>query len=94
MPSLFTFPGEPAWNDADQAVEFTVELAEYKGKVYVGRRVLNDLIGHRPSPDECLQYFHLNRTTFERIAEAKVRSRELDQDANVRITGRDVRLRR
>ena len=92
--ALFSFPGEPVWNTAEQAVEFTVQLGGYEGKIYVGLRVFHDLVGHRPSPDECVQWFHLNRTVFERITEAKVRARELDQDANLRITARDVRRTR
>jgi hypothetical protein len=48
-------------------------------------------VGSRPSPDECLQHFHLERPRFERAAEARIRARALDDDANIRLTGRDVR---
>jgi hypothetical protein len=37
--------------------------------------------------------YHLHRTRFERIAERKLRRRQLTDDANVEITGRDLRER-
>ena len=88
---MFVFPDEAAWNEAEDAVEFPVRLGEYEGKVFVPRRVFHDMIGARPSPDRCVEWFHLNRTVFERIAEAKLRARELSDDANIRLSGRDVR---
>jgi hypothetical protein len=37
-----------------------------------------------------VQHYHLNRTALERVVEAKVRERQLDDDANIRISGRDL----
>jgi hypothetical protein len=37
--------------------------------------------------------YHLQRTRFELIAERKLRRRQLTYDANVEITGRDLRER-
>ena len=88
---MFVFPDDAGWNDGEDAVEFGVRLGDYAGRVFVPRRVLQSLIGARPGEAECLAHFHLNRTEFERIAEAKLRARELDEDANIRITGRDLR---
>jgi hypothetical protein len=88
---VFTFPDDAQWNEAEEAVEFSVEIGEYRGRVFVPRRVIHGLLGARPTPEECLQYFHLERTNFERLAEEKVRTRQLDDDTNIRITGRDLR---
>jgi hypothetical protein len=38
-----------------------------------------------------MEYFHLARTDFERVVEQKIVARELDTDANIQITTRDVR---
>jgi hypothetical protein len=41
----------------------------------------------------CLEAYHLHRTRLELIAERKVRRRQLTDDGNVEITGRDLRER-
>jgi hypothetical protein len=88
---MFVFPDDASWNDAEDAVEFGVRVGDYAGRVYLPRRVLQSLIGARPKAEDCIAHFHLNRTAFERIAEARLRARQLDDDANIRITGRDLR---
>jgi hypothetical protein len=40
-----------------------------------------------------LEAFHLQRTRFELIVERKLRRRQLTDDGNVEITGRDLRER-
>jgi len=37
-----------------------------------------------------IEAYHLQRTRFERIAERKLRRRQLAEDGNVEITGRDL----
>jgi hypothetical protein len=88
---MFIFPEEARWNDSEEAVEFDVRLGDYAGKVFVPRRVFHGLIDARPKAEQCVEYFHLNRTNFERIAEEKIRVRQLDADANIRISARDLR---
>jgi Protein of unknown function (DUF1488) len=88
---MFTFPDDACWNDEEDAVEFGIRLGEYEGRVFLPRRVLQSLIGVRVKAEDCLAHFHLYRTEFERMAEAKVQARQLDEDANIRITGRDAR---
>jgi hypothetical protein len=88
---MFVFPDDACWNDAEDAVEFGIRFGDYEGKVFLPRRVLQSLIGARVKGEDCLAHFHLNRTEFERIAEARVQARQLDGDANIRITGRDLR---
>jgi hypothetical protein len=44
-----------------------------------------------PIPERCVEAYHLQRTRFERAAERKMRRRQLTEDGNVEITGRDLR---
>ena len=90
---FFTFPADARWNAERQAVEFGVAIGEYEGVVRVPRRVFQRLLPERPTPERCLEAYHLQRTRFERIAERKLRRRQLTEDGNVEITGRDLRER-
>lgn len=88
---FFEFPEDARWNDDLDAVEFSVILRPYEGTVRVGRRVFQGLFDQRPTPERCIEAFHLQRTRFEMIAERKLRRRQLTEDGNVEITGRDLR---
>ena len=88
---FFTFPEHARWDDEGQAVEFGVEIGEYRGVVRVPRRVFQRLLPERPTPERCLEAYYLQRTRFERIAERKLRRRQLTEDGNVQISGRDLR---
>jgi hypothetical protein len=88
---FFTFPEDARWNVERQAVEFGVEIGEYRGVARVPRRVFQRLLPERPTPERCLEAYYLQRTRFERIAERKLRRRQLTEDGNVEITGRDLR---
>jgi hypothetical protein len=88
---FFAFPEDARWNAEQQAVEFSVEIGEYHGLVRVPRRVFQRLLPERPTPDRCLQAYYLQRTRFEGIAEWKLRRRQLTEDGNVEISGRDLR---
>jgi Protein of unknown function (DUF1488) len=88
---FFTFPGEPRWSAERDAVEFEVQLGEYRGLVVVPRRLIRSRLGHAVTVEQCVGFVHLHRTEFERVAEAKLRARALDADANVTIDGRDLR---
>jgi hypothetical protein len=88
---MFIFPEDVRWNDSEEAVEFDVRFGDYEGKVFVPRRVFQSLFGTRPKAEQCIEQFHLNRTSFEQIAEQKIRVRQLDEDANIRISSRDLR---
>jgi hypothetical protein len=76
---------------AAQAVEFGVEIGEYQGVVRVPRRVFQRLLPEGPTPERCVEAYYLQRTRFESIAERKLRQRQLTEDGNVEITGRDLR---
>jgi hypothetical protein len=90
---FFEFPEDARWNDERNAVEFSVILRPYEGTVRIGRRVFQGLLDQRPTPERCVEAFHLQRTRFEMIAEHKLRRRQLTEDGNVEITGRDLRER-
>jgi hypothetical protein len=88
---FFTFPEDARWNAERQAVEFGVVVGEYEGVVRVPRRVFQRLLPDQPTPERCVEAYYLQRTRFERIAERKLRTRQLTEDGNVEISGRDFR---
>jgi hypothetical protein len=91
---FFTFPENARWDAVGQAVEFGVEVGEYQGVVRVPRSVFQRLLPESPTPERCLEAYYLQRTRFETIAERKLRVRQLTDDGNVEITGRDLREKR
>ena len=88
---FFTFPEDARWDAETQAVEFGVGIGEYEGVVRVPRDVFRRFIDGAVTPDKCIEAYHLHRTRFEIIAERKLRQRQLTDDGNVAITGRDLR---
>jgi hypothetical protein len=88
---FFTFPDDGRWNAERQAVEFGVEIGEYRGVVRVPRRVFQGLLSERPTPERCVEAYYLQRTRFESIAERKLRRCQLTEDGDIEISGRDVR---
>src|SRR5436305_13864840 len=90
---FFAFLEDARWNDERDAVEFTVLLGEYQGTVRVNRRVFQRMLDQSPTPERCLETFYLQRTRFELAVERKLRRRQLTDDGNVEITGRDLRDR-
>jgi hypothetical protein len=88
---FFTFPENVRWDPERQAVEFGVEIGEYQGVVRVARHVFQRLLPESATPERCVEAYYLQRTRFESIAERKLRLRQLTEDGNVEITGRDLR---
>jgi hypothetical protein len=68
-------------------------IGEYEGVARVSRRVVQILLPEASTPERCLEAYHMHRTRLELIAERKVRRRQLTDDGNVEITGRDLRER-
>jgi hypothetical protein len=91
---FFSFPEDARWNANRQTVEFSVGVGEYEGVVRVPRQVFQRFIDGTVTPERCLEAYHLHRTRFELIAERKLRNRQLTDDGNVEITGRDLRALR
>jgi Protein of unknown function (DUF1488) len=91
---FFRFPPDARWNLEHFVVEFGIGVGEYEGVARVSRRVFQVLLPEAPpAPERCLEAYHLHRTRLELIAERKVRRRQLTDDGNVEITGRDLRER-
>lgn len=90
---FFRFPPDARWSAERAAVEFGIGIGEYEGVVRISRRVFQSLLDQAPTPERCLEAYHLDRTRFELIAERKLRRRQLTDDLNVEITGRDLRER-
>ncbi len=89
--NLFSFPDDARWSEAEAAVEFGVAIGEYRGLVRVRRQVFQSLLDQRPTPERCLEAYHLCRSELERAAEAKLRARALSADGNIELTLRDLR---
>ncbi|MBV9014794.1 MAG: DUF1488 family protein [Alphaproteobacteria bacterium] len=89
---FFTFPEDARWNANSQAVEFGVGIGEYEGVVRVPRQVFRRFIDDAVTPERCLEAYHLHRTRLELVVERKLRNRQLTDDGNVEITGRDLRV--
>lgn len=84
-PMFFTFPDDARWNAERQAVAFGVEIGEFRGVVRVPRRVFQRLLPETPTPERCVEAYHLQRTRFEKAAERKLRRRQVTEDGNVEI---------
>ena len=88
---FFIFPEDARWNADRQAVKFGVEIGEYQGVVRVPRRVFQGLLPETPTPERCVEAYYLQRTRLESIVERKIRRRQLTEEGNVEISGRDLR---
>lgn len=88
---FFAFPGSARWNEDQEVLEFDVGIGDYQGVVRVPRAVFRQLLGHAPTPTQCVEAYYRERTAFEIAAEEKLRARLLTRDGDVEITGRDLR---
>lgn len=91
--NLFSFPDDARWDGVAGAVEFGIAIGEYRGVVRVPRYVFLSLLAERPTPEHCIEAYHLHRSQFERAAEAKLRAHALSADGNLDLTLGDLRLR-
>jgi hypothetical protein len=87
---FFRFPPDARWNPERSVVEFGIGIGDYEGVVRIPRRVFQTRLDQAPTPERCLEAYHLQRTRFELIAESKLRRRQLTDDLNVEIIGRDL----
>ena len=90
---FFSFPPDARWDADRYCVEFGIGIGEYQGVVRVHRGAFRSLLSETPTPERCLEAYHLHRTRLELIAERKARRRQLTEDGNIEITGRDLRER-
>jgi hypothetical protein len=77
-------------NPERSVVECVIGVGEYEGVVRVSRRVFQILLSEGLAAERCLEGYHLHPARLELIAEGKVRRRQLTDDGNVEITGRDL----
>ena len=89
---FFTFPEDAHWNADTETLEFGVEIGEYQGVVRVPRQVFRRFIEGAVTPERCLEAYHLHRTRLELVVERKLRNRQLTDDGNIEINGRDLRV--
>jgi hypothetical protein len=89
--NLFSFPDDVCWNAVAGAVEFGVEIGEYRGVVRVRRQVFQAWLQSSPTPQNCVEAYHFSRAAFERAAETKLRARDLTDDGNIELTSRDLK---
>jgi len=86
---FFTFPEDARWNPERIAVEFGVEIGEYRGVVRVPRRVLQQLLGTRPHRNGASKPI----TSIDLGSNSCGAEDPATDDGNVEITGRDLRER-
>src|SRR5436190_24059314 len=88
---FFTFPEDARWNEERDTVEFSVILGPYEDTVRVPRRSFQGLLDRSPTPERCVEAFHLQQTRSELSVVRKLRRWQLTDDGNVVITGLDLR---
>jgi hypothetical protein len=86
---FFTFPEDARWNVEQQAVEFGVEIGGFSGVVARAAAGVPTPPTVLATPERCVEAYYLQRTRFESIAERKLRRRQLTEDGDVEISGRD-----
>jgi hypothetical protein len=67
-PMFLHLPEDAHWNAERQAVNFGVEIGEYRGLVRVPRRGFQRLLLERPIPERCVQAYYLQRSVQPRSA--------------------------
>src|SRR5258708_2168195 len=92
LDKLAADPPNAHWNERP-AVEFGIGIGDYEPIVRIPRRVFQSLLADAPTPQPCLEAYYLQGTRLELIVERKVRRRQLTEDGNIEITGRDLRER-
>jgi hypothetical protein len=90
---FFRLPPDARWNPDRNTVEFGIGVGEYGSVVRVSKRVFQILVPDAPTPERCVEAYHIHRTRLELIAERKFSATAADRLRNVEITGRDLRER-
>ena len=88
---IFTFPDDAEWDDELRAVIFSVEVGEYRGQVRVPRSLFQSLLPVSPTPEACVEAFHLERARFEQAVERRIRERRLSPDGNIDLSVADLK---
>jgi hypothetical protein len=72
---FFRLPPDARWNPDRNIVEFRIGGGEYESVVRVSERVFQILVSDAPTPERCVEAYHIHRTRLELIAERKFRWR-------------------
>ena len=59
---FFRFPPDARWNAQRASVEFGIGVGEYEGVARIPRRVFQRLLDQAPTPERCLEAYHLQRS--------------------------------
>jgi hypothetical protein len=62
----------------------------HAGICAVHRLAFRTLLGHAPTPEDCVAYFKANEQAFQAAARGKIVRRGLGPGANFHLTSRDV----
>ena len=87
----FTFPEDARWNPERRpwsSGSRSTSTAAWSGCAAAGDPRATAGAAH---PEPCVEANYLQRTRFECIAKRKLRRRQLTEDGNVEISGRDLR---
>ena len=76
---FFRLPPDARWNPDRNTVEFGIGVGEYESVVRVSKRVFQILVPDAPTPERCVEAYHIHRTRLELIAERKFRRRLLER---------------
>ncbi len=77
---FFTSPEDTRWNPDRDAVEFSVILGQYEGTVRIARRVFQRLLDQSPTPERCMEAFHLQRCQRRREDASAGRSKNASRE--------------
>jgi hypothetical protein len=68
---FFRLPPD-ARSNARNIVEFGIGVGEYESVVRVSKRVFQILVPDAPTPERCVEAYHIHRTRLELIAKRKL----------------------
>jgi hypothetical protein len=91
---FFRFPEDARWKPIGRQSSSASVSANTRAWSACRARSSGALSTSAITPERCLEAFHLQRMRFELIVERKLRNRQLTDDGNVEITGRDLRTPR
>lgn len=77
------------WRDDIDSLAF--RPPDHRGLCVMHRRAFRVFLGRAATPQQCVDYFHMQRAAFERAAHAKIARAALAADAYFHINSRDVR---
>nr|WP_246499873.1 DUF1488 family protein [Azospirillum soli] len=62
----------------------------HRGHCAVHRLAFRTLLGHTPTPADCLAHFARHRAAFHKAATRKIAARNLPPDSSLHLNSRDI----